>query len=64
MAITACTETSNTVDLVGIVTGPLDDPGEIVTFNTPVPVWTEADGTTIALQCSAVALGGFNGLNS
>ena len=63
MAITACTDTAYAVDLVGIVTGPLDDPGEIVTFNTPVPVWTEADGTE-TLQCSSVALGGFNGLNS
>ena len=61
---TGCTDNYYAVDLVGIVTGPLDDAGTIVTFGTPTPVWTEADDTTDALQCSAVALGGFNGLNS
>lgn len=66
MATTACTS-YYTVDLVGIVPGPLDDPGEIVTFNTPQPVWTvnnDSGTTDIALQCNAVAIGGFNGLNS
>ena len=60
---TGCTDNYYTVDLVGIVTGPLDA-AAIVTFDTPTPVWTEADGTTNAVQCNAVALGGFNGLNS
>ena len=61
---TGCTDNYYTVDLVGIVTGPLGDPGTIVTFDTPTPVYTDADGTTDAVQCNAVALGGFNGLNS
>ena len=61
---TGCTDNYYAVDLVGIVTGPLGSDGAIVTFDTPTPVWTEADGTTDAVQCSAVALGGFNGLNS
>lgn len=62
MATTACTST-NVVNLVGYVPGTGDTVGAVVTFNTPVPVWTDADNQT-ALQCSAVALGGFNGLNS
>lgn len=63
MATTACTS-NNTAVVVGYVPGTGQTVGEIVTFNTPHPVWTEADNTTIAIQCSAIALGGFNGLNS
>lgn len=63
MAVTACTS-YNTVVLTGYLPGTGSTTGTIVTFNTPKPVWTESDGTSIALQCSAVALGGFDGLNS
>jgi hypothetical protein len=63
MATTACTS-NNTAVVVGYVPGTGDTVGSIVTFNTPRPVWTESDGSSIALQCSAISLGGFNGLNS
>ena len=66
MAITACTS-SNPVNLVGYVPGTGSTVGSIVTFNTPAPVWTETSfsgPSNVALQCNAVALGGFNGLNS
>ena len=63
MATTACTS-NNTAVVVGYVPGTGTTVGSIVTFNTPRPVWTESDGTSIALQCSAISLGGFNGLNS
>jgi hypothetical protein len=63
MAVTACTSYNTTV-VVGYVPGTGDTVGTIVTFNTPKPVWTESDGSSVALQCSAVSLGGFNGLNS
>ena len=63
MATTACTS-NNTAVVVGYVPGTGTTVGSIVTFNTPRPVWTESDGSSIALQCGAIALGGFNGLNS
>jgi len=63
MATTACTS-NNTAVVVGYVPGTGTTVGSIVTFNTPRPVWTESDGSSIALQCSAISLGGFNGLNS
>jgi hypothetical protein len=67
MSITACTNTNLTVNLVGYVPGTGSTTGNVVTFKTPAPVWgeTELNGATnIALQCSAVAIGGFGGLNS
>ena len=67
MSITACTNTNLTVNLVGYVPGTGDTTGNIVTFKTPAPVWGETQltgATNIALQCSAVAIGGFGGLNS
>jgi hypothetical protein len=63
MATTACTS-NNTAVVVGYVPGTGTTVGSVVTFNTPRPVWTEADGSTVAIQCSAITLGGFNGLNS
>jgi hypothetical protein len=63
MATTACTS-NNTAVVVGYVPGTGTTVGSVVTFNTPHPVWTEADGSTVAIQCSAITLGGFNGLNS
>lgn len=62
MATTACTS-NYTVDLVGYVPGTGDTVGAVVTFNTPQPVWTDANNQ-VALQCNAVTIGGFNGLNS
>ena len=62
MATTACTS-NYTVNLVGYVPGTGLTAGNVVTFNTPKPVWTDSDKVT-ALQCSAVSIGGFNGLNS
>lgn len=63
MAVTACTS-YNTAVVTGFVPGSGASVGNIVTFNTPRPTWSESDGTQIALQCSAIAIGGFNGLNS
>lgn len=63
MATTACTS-YNTAVVVGYVSGTGDTVGNIVTFNTPHPVWTETDNSTSAIQCSTITLGGFNGLNS
>ncbi len=67
MANTGCTNNIYTVNLVGFVPGTGDTDGSIVTFRTPTPVLSEAELTgpsNMALQCSAVAIGGFNGLNS
>ena len=67
MANTGCTNNIYTVNLVGFVPGVGEASGNTVTFKTPAPVWSEAELTgpsNMALQCSAVALGGFNGLNS
>jgi hypothetical protein len=61
MPTTACTSYYTTV-VTGIannVTGGTS----IVTFATPTPVWSNTTGGTIN-ECSAVTLGGFNGLNN
>jgi hypothetical protein len=66
MATTACTS-YYTVNLVGYIPGSGSTVGVVTQFNTPKPVWTDTDYTNptqVALQCSAVAIGGFNGLNS
>lgn len=62
MATTACTS-NYTVNLVGYVPGTGLTAGNVVTFNTPKPVWTDSNDV-VALQCNAVTIGGFNGLNS
>jgi len=67
MANTGCTNTNLTVNVVGYLPGTGSTTGSIVTFRTPTPVWSEAELTgpsNMALQSSAVAIGGFNGLNS
>jgi len=67
MANTGCTDNIYTVNLVGYVPGTGSTDGTIVTFKTPKPVWSEGGLTgpsNMAVQCSAVAIGGFNGLNS
>ena len=65
MSTTACTSYYTTV-LVGYVPGTGTTVGNVSTFNTPKPVWTDNNSTDSAnsLQCNAVALGGPNGLNS
>jgi hypothetical protein len=67
MANTGCTNNNYTVNLVGYVPGTGSTDGSVVTFKTPTPVWSEAELTgpsNMTLQWSAVAIGGFNGLNS
>ena len=62
MPTTACTNNYYKTVVVGVannVTGGTS----IVTFNTPTPEWTDATGQQ-SKQCSAVAIGGFNGLNN
>lgn len=62
MPISACTSIYTTT-IVGFVPGSGDTSGSVVTFTAPKPVWTDTSGRT-DLQCNAVAIGGFNGLNS
>lgn len=62
MATTACTSYYTTV-LVGYVPGTGTTTGNVVTFNTPKPVWTDNNNVN-SLQCNSVAIGGLNGLNS
>jgi hypothetical protein len=62
MATTACTDNYYETVIVGVA-NDVSGNTNIVTFNTPKPVWTESDGTE-TLQCNAVTIGGFNGLNS
>lgn len=50
--------------IVGAVNGPGDE-SQIVTFNTPHPIWTDGDDTRRTLiQDNSITLGGFNGLNN
>lgn len=46
-----------------IIVGP-DGGGQVVTFNTPHPIWTDGDTRRTIIQDNAVTLGGFNGLNN
>lgn len=62
MPTTACTNNYYNTVVVGAannVTGGT----AIVTFNTPKPEWTDGESSR-AIQCNAVSLGGFNGLNN
>lgn len=63
MPTTACTDNLYNTVVVGYVPGTGTTVGSVVTFNTPKPQWTDSTGN-LDIQCSAVALGGFNGLNS
>lgn len=50
--------------IVGVADGP-DGDTQIVTFNTPHPIWTDGDDTRRTLiQDNSITLGGFNGLNN
>ena len=62
MSTTACTSYNTTV-LVGYVPGSGNTVGSVVTLKTPTPVWTD-ENSNISLQCNAVTIGGFSGLNS
>ena len=60
MAITACTQ-SNYANVNRISVDRTAAPY----YTIPTPQWTEGDDQTqITYQCNAVALGGFQGLNS
>lgn len=63
MPTTACTDNYYNTVVTGYVPGTGSTVGSIVTFNTPKPEWTDENSQT-TLQCNAVKLGGFNGLNS
>ena len=63
MPTTACTDNFYNTIVVGYLPGTGDTVGPVVTFNTPKPEWTDASGNRTII-CSAVALGGFNGLNN
>ena len=62
MSTTACTSYNTTV-LVGYVPVSGNTVGSVVTLKTPTPVWTD-ENSNISLQCNAVTIGGFSGLNS
>ena len=63
MPTTACTDNYYTTVVVGYVPGSGTSTGNVVTFNTPKPEWTDANSNQ-AKQCNGVALGVFNGLNN
>jgi len=51
--------------VVGYLPGSGYTDGEIVTYNTPHPIWTDGSDTRrTVIQDNAVAMGGFNGLNN
>jgi hypothetical protein len=58
MAVTACTSYYRTT-----IIGWSISPAVAINFANPTPVYSNVTGGTI-YQCSAVALGGFNGLNN
>ena len=62
MPTTACTSYYTTT-IVGFLPGSGASAGKVVTFTAPKPVWGDATNQT-NLQCNAVAIGGFNGLNN
>ena len=62
MPTTACTSYYTTT-IVGFLPGSGTSAGNVVTFTAPKPVWGDTTNETV-LQCNAVAIGGFNGLNN
>lgn len=62
MPTTACTS-YYTTRITGYLPATGSTVGTIVTFGTPTPIASNVTGGTI-YQCSAVTLGGFNGLNN
>lgn len=66
MATTACTDNYYATVIEG-ATGYDSDGGTVITYNVSKPVWTDnnyTENSGVSLQCNAVAIGGFNGLNS
>jgi hypothetical protein len=68
MSTTACTSYYTTV-VTGYLPGTGLTSGNIVTYTTPKPVWSDnvsvvSETNNVSLQCNSVALGGFNGLNN
>ena len=61
MPVTACTSYYTTT-IVGFLPSGTTS-GSVVTFTAPKPVWGDTTNQTV-LQCNAVAIGGFNGLNN
>jgi hypothetical protein len=62
MPTSACTSYYTTT-VTGFLPGSGSSAGNVVTFATPTPVWSNVTGGTIN-QCSAITIGGFNGLNN
>ena len=62
MPTTACTSYYTTT-IVGFLPGSGDSAGNVITYGTPTPVWSNTTGGTIN-QCNAVTIGGLNGLNN
>ena len=63
MPTTACTSYYTTV-VKGYVPGSGDTVGTVVTFTTPKPDYGTVTNNSTNLQCNAVTIGGFNGLNN
>jgi hypothetical protein len=62
MPTTACTSYYTTT-IVGFLPGSGTSAGNVVTFTAPKPDYGSVTNTT-NLQCNAVTIGGFNGLNN
>jgi hypothetical protein len=62
MPTTACTSYYTTT-IVGFLPGSGTSAGNVITYGTPTPVWSNTTGGTIN-QCNAVTIGGLNGLNN
>jgi hypothetical protein len=62
MPTTACTNNYYNTVVTGVANN-LTGGTSIVTFNTPKPQWADENNQT-TIQCNAVSLGGFNGLNN
>jgi hypothetical protein len=63
MPTTACTSSVYNTVVTGYVPGTGSTTGSVVTFTTPKPDYGSSDNST-NLQCNAVTIGGFNGLNN
>lgn len=62
MPTSACTSYYTTT-ITGFLPGSGASAGNVVTFTTPTPVWSDVTGGTIN-QCNLVTIGGINGLNN
>lgn len=62
MPTTACTNNYYNTVVTGVANN-ITGGTSIVTFTTPKPQWTDENNQN-TIQCNAVSLGGFNGLNN